>query len=267
MMTWEEAVIWLRSQPDQEQLVRDCFYDDPLLDAARRYYASDEWKAIRKFLPKTRGRALDLGAGRGISSYALANDGWIVTALEPDRSPIVGSAAIRNLAAEAGVDITVAEDWGERLPFGDETFDLVFGRQVLHHARDLGTLCSEAHRVLKPGGLFMAVREHVIRRREDLQIFLDSHPLHRLYGGENAYLLGEYTSAIEGTDIQLLCVLNPLESDINLSPDSKAAFKARLAEKLKLPWPHLIPDKALALLGSFLRLPGGLFSFVGRRPA
>ena len=33
--TWEEAVVWLRNQPDQRQLVLDAFYDDPLADADR----------------------------------------------------------------------------------------------------------------------------------------------------------------------------------------------------------------------------------------
>jgi hypothetical protein len=38
-ITWEEAVLWLRNQPDQAELVRACFYDDPLPAAAERYYA------------------------------------------------------------------------------------------------------------------------------------------------------------------------------------------------------------------------------------
>ena len=47
MATWEEAVLWLRSQPGQSELVRACFYDDPLTDAAKRYLASTEWEALR----------------------------------------------------------------------------------------------------------------------------------------------------------------------------------------------------------------------------
>jgi hypothetical protein len=29
-MTWEQAVRWLREQPEQQDLVRACFYDDPV---------------------------------------------------------------------------------------------------------------------------------------------------------------------------------------------------------------------------------------------
>ena len=35
-MTWEQAVLWLRQQPDSADLVRACFYDDPLSAAADR---------------------------------------------------------------------------------------------------------------------------------------------------------------------------------------------------------------------------------------
>ena len=34
--TWEAAVVWLRDQPNQRQLVLDAFYDDPLIAAAKR---------------------------------------------------------------------------------------------------------------------------------------------------------------------------------------------------------------------------------------
>jgi ubiquinone/menaquinone biosynthesis C-methylase UbiE len=40
----------------------------------------------------------------------------------------------------------------ERLPFEDESFDLVFGHAVLHHIPDLPRALSEFRRVLRPGG-------------------------------------------------------------------------------------------------------------------
>jgi len=136
-VTWESAVVWLRNQPDQRQLVLDAYYDDPLLAAAKRYHESDEWREIAALLRGRAGKALDVGAGRGIASYALACEGFAVTALEPDPSAIVGSAAIRSLAAEAALPIEVVEETSERLPFADGEFDVVFARAVLHHTSDL----------------------------------------------------------------------------------------------------------------------------------
>jgi SAM-dependent methyltransferase len=264
LSSWEDAVAWLRSQPDRVDLVRACFYDDPLRDAAERYYTSTEWQAVRTLIPVECGSALDLGAGRGISSYALARDGWKVSALEPDSSNLVGAGAIRALAHEVKLDICVEQNWGESLPYPDATFDLVHGRQVFHHARDLKQLCSEAARVLKPGGTFIATREHVLSKRKDLPKFLASHPLHDLYGGEHAYLLEEYLGAICGSGIVLTNVLNPYQSNINLYPETIIGIKQRLAKRIRLP-ENMIPSLLLTILGTMSNTPGRLYTFVGRK--
>lgn len=264
-VSWEEAVLWLRAQKEREQLVRECYFDDPLLAAAERYRDSGEWLALRELLRELpRGRALDVGAGRGISSYALAADGWQVTALEPDPSPVVGAGAVRQLATQAGVAITVVEEQCERLPFEEGAFDLVFIRQALHHACDLQRFCREAARVLRPGGVFLAAREHVISRRSDLGTFLDSHPLHKLYGGEHAYLLEEYLDAFRQAGLDATRVLAPYDSDINLYPGSRGQVKRRLEARLGAVLPEFLFRRfAVPLLNRRDQTPGRLFTFMG----
>ena len=265
-VSWEDAVYWLREQPEHLELVRACYYDDPLISAAQRYYDSSEWHGIREIIGLGKDKpALDLGAGRGITSFSLAYDGWSVTALEPDPSSLVGAGAIRSLSDEADQDISVVEEWGESLPFDDETFDLVFCRQVLHHAADLEQFCREAYRVLKPEGKFLAVREHVISRQEDLSAFQREHPLHGLYGGENAFLLGEYKKSFNRAGFQLSCVLNPFESEINLFPETKIQLKQRLLKKVYLPKWFLVPNFILHSLGNLIRTPGRLYTFMGTK--
>jgi SAM-dependent methyltransferase len=276
--SWEEAVAWLRRQPEQSQLIADCYYDDPLIDAADRYWRSDEWTAVRELLAERSGTALDVGAGRGIASYALAKEGLEVTALEPDPSELVGGGAIRALATESGLPIRVIEEFSERLPFADGVFDVVFARAVLHHTRDLQAACREFFRVLKPGGLFIAIREHVISREDDLPRFLDMHPLHKLYGGEHAYLLGQYIAAIWQSGFAHLKVVSPWQSPLNYAPYNLITLKAEVARRmgrgipgigrmvnilLNLPGVWLLARK---VLNRFDNRPGRLYSFVATRP-
>ena len=265
-MSWEAAVLWMRDQAEMLDTVRDCYYDDPLINAARRYCESLEWQSISNLLSHEKGLALDIGAGRGISAFALTKEGWQVTALEPDKSDVVGCGAIRALSKQADLKIEIVEEWGERLPFSKDTFDLVHGRAVLHHADDLPKLCEEVARVLKPGGTFIAVREHVISKARDLPAFLENHSLHRLYGGENAFTLTQYTEAIKADgSMEMMRVLNPLATEINLFPHSRNSIKKMIAGRLKWPWPGLILDGLLTLIGHFYNKPGRLYSFVAKK--
>jgi SAM-dependent methyltransferase len=276
--SWEQAVQWLRDQPGQRDLVLAAYYDDPLPAAADRYWRSEEWQAIRPQLPTVPGCALDIGAGRGIASYALAKEGFDVTALEPDGSYLVGAGAIRDLAAASGLPIQVTQEFSERLPFTDAQFDVVFARAVLHHTKDLPAACREFFRVLKPGGRLVAVREHVISRQEDLPAFLDLHPLHKLYGGENAFLLTQYEAAIRAAGFRLDTVLLPLESAINFAPYTLDSLKAELGTRVTRGLPllkHFVhwaltlpPIWALArrVLTRLDKRPGRLYSFIAQRP-
>jgi SAM-dependent methyltransferase len=277
LSTWEDAVQFLRAEPDGRALVLDAYYDDPLIDAAKRYWGSLEWAEIRELLGKARGSALDVGAGRGIASYALAREGFDVTALEPDGSSLVGAEAICSLARESGLRINVIREFSETLPFTDAQFDIVFARAVLHHTKDLATACREFARVLRPGGRLIAIREHVISRKKDLPVFLSRHALHHLYGGENALLLPEYIDALLGADFKIESVLQPLESVINFAPYSEETLKDAIADKIgRLPVMRGLVRRAMNLPGMWSvarkafsyvdHRPGRLYSFVCKRP-
>lgn len=276
-LTWEEAVQWLRDRPEQSNLVKYCYYDDPLETAAERFFHSEEWtELIALFKSKSSGQVLDVGAGRGISSYAFAKSGYTVTALEPNPSQLVGAGAINNLAKSLELPITVVQDWGEKLPFPDNTFDIVYARAVLHHAYDLNQLCEEAARVLKPNGYLIATREHVISQKEDLQSFLDSHPLHHLYGGENAYLLDEYLTAIRSAGLKINQILTPLESAINYAPMTrserqhlvKPVLMRRVGNTLgaKLADIKILQNFYLWYISRKINSPGRLYSFLAIKP-
>lgn len=271
-LSWEEAVQWLRNQPGQESLAQACYYDDPIETAAERFSNSEEWKAVAELLKEhIPGKVLDIGAGRGISSYAFAKAGCQAVALEPDSSDVVGAGVIRALSAATNVPIEIVQSYCETLPFEDNTFDVVYGRAVMHHARDLNQFCKEVARVLKPGGVFIGTREHVISSHDDLDKFLDSHALHKLYGGENAFLLTEYTDAITGANLRLEKTIAPSSSVINYAPATIAEFKAQTTKDLSRFIGPLAKLEALQNIYLTYRdnksnSPGRHYSFIGVKP-
>jgi SAM-dependent methyltransferase len=86
-------------------------------------------------------RILDLGCSDGPHIPRLRTGGAVIG---------IDASLDRLRTARALAPVAVAE--GERLPFAQESFDLVYVSHVLHHARDHRAVLGEAHRVLRPGG-------------------------------------------------------------------------------------------------------------------
>lgn len=217
--TLDEAVRWMRAQPDCAAVVRDAYLGPDLEDSARRFAASGEFAAVRTLLgDRIRGaQALDLGAGTGIAGRALLDAGAThVTAVEPDPSELVGRGALHRLCANRPVRIT--NDFAEHLSVPAASIDLVYARQVLHHLRDLDAALRECARVLRPGGVLLACREHVVDDAAQLRHFLARHPMHQLAGGENAFPAAAYRQAIERAGLRLEQELGPWDSVINAFP-------------------------------------------------
>lgn len=218
-MTWEQAVEWARQTPELRGLVELCYYDDPIEAAAHRFASSEEWIAIVSLLqPKPESRVLEIGAGRGLVSWAFAKAGCQVDALEPDPSELIGAGAIRRLCETTGQVVSVHSLAGENLPFADGTFDIVVCRGVLHHVADLDQVCREVFRVLQPGGRFLAIKEHVCDTPVELARFLREHPLHHLYGGEHAYALRAYLAAMRGAGLGRLRRFGHFDHPVTSAP-------------------------------------------------
>lgn len=129
----------------------------------------DVHKALLPHLPPPGSAILDVGAGSGRDAAALAQKGYIVTAVEPSSEL---SRWGRHHYGTAGVE------WiADRLPdlailrSGDQRFDFILCSAVLIHIapEDLVlSLVSLAH-LLKPGGsLAVSVRDRQVQDRADI---------------------------------------------------------------------------------------------------
>ncbi len=97
-------------------------------------------------------RGLEVGAGTGYFGLNLLRAGALEHYVASDISP--GMLAVLSASAQRlGLSAQTACCESARLPFDDDSFDIVFGHAVLHHLPDLGASLREFRRVLAPGGV------------------------------------------------------------------------------------------------------------------
>ncbi len=95
-------------------------------------------------------RLLEVGCGIGTDLARFAAGGARVTGVDLAQTAIdlaQKNFALHGLTAD---ELRVAN--GERLPFPDGSFDVVYGHGVVQYTADAAQLIRECHRVLKPGG-------------------------------------------------------------------------------------------------------------------
>ncbi|QBN19852.1 class I SAM-dependent methyltransferase [Flavobacterium nackdongense] len=224
-MTWEETIKYIRTQPAFKDLVEKAYFEEDLLLNVERFKHSEEFIETLQFLKQYQPNAkniLDIGSGNGISSVALALEGYNVVAIEPDSSDTIGAGAIRKLKVHYNLpNLEVFEAFAEELQLSDENFDIVYARQCMHHAYDLEKFVAEASRVIKKNGLFITIRDHVIFDKKDREWFLENHPLQKYYGGENAFTPTEYKAAIQKAGLKVEKEIKYFDNVINYFPSTK----------------------------------------------
>ena len=103
-------------------------------------------------------RSLEIGSGTGYFTLNLLGAGIIGSATCSDISPGMLETLQQN-AGQLGLQVRTETADAERLPFADESFDLVLGHAVLHHIPDLARAFGEFERVLAPGGTVLFAGE------------------------------------------------------------------------------------------------------------
>lgn len=160
----EELKARVRDHWDREPCgTRGLTSDDPrerLREAeVFRYEVDEHIPRFARFTEAGGLRVLEIGVGAGTDFVQWLRSG--ATAVGVDLSPESLAEAQARVDAEAlsGAELLVAD--AERLPFADESFDVVYSYGVLHHSPDTRAAIREVHRVLRRGGEARLMIYHV----------------------------------------------------------------------------------------------------------
>jgi arsenite methyltransferase len=100
-------------------------------------------------------RVLDVGCGSGWASRLLAKSALNGSVVGIDISDEMIGVAREASRSFPNVSFEVAS--AEQLPFSDGDFSHAFSMESLYYYRNIPKALSEIHRILRPGGLFVAV--------------------------------------------------------------------------------------------------------------
>jgi SAM-dependent methyltransferase len=229
---YERAVLAFRADPTLCTLVDKNYLEPDLLAAASRYAQSDELSTICEILwPCVRPGQyiLDLGAGRGLTSLALAAKGFRVISVDCDASEVVGISALARVRPLVSAPVAPMLGNVLALPFRSASFDAVFCRSLLHHLPSLSQGVLEMFRVLRPGGVLVACNEHVLSIFSNGSRFLAAHPAVRHGVDERAYPAWTYLYRLRRAGFRRIGFFRyPLDYAGFLSSTRRNRFRARL---------------------------------------
>jgi SAM-dependent methyltransferase len=177
-------------------------------------------QAIRREQPTT---VLEVGCGGGQFAARVAEENPQARVLATDRS-----ARFVELAAARGVPARMADI--QQLPLEDGAFDVVASLWMLYHVPDLDRGLAEVRRVLRPGGLFVAVTngdEHTA----DLRREAGGGPVVTAFSTENgAAALRRHFAEVEQEDVATRAVFE--------DHAAAAAYLATTDQALAAALPH-----------------------------
>ena len=140
---------WNESSCGERLFLEGFSKEDYLRQSKLRYSLEPEVLTFGNFDTFHGKKTLEIGVGLGSDHMMLAKSGAILDGIDlTDRA--IGHTKRRFNLLNLKSNLQQAD--AERLPFKDDSFDMVYSWGVIHHSPNTGQIVDEIYRVLRPSG-------------------------------------------------------------------------------------------------------------------
>ncbi len=141
----------------QDKHAEQAYYDN--LFSRRKRFDQFQNSIYERLASEARSRtkgtmALDIGCGAGNQSLCLINEGFAVVSADLSMEAV---KVTRDYLGESGKQAMAVNADAESLPLPDNSVDVCICGLLLHHFRNLDKVAAEIRRVVRPGGVVVAI--------------------------------------------------------------------------------------------------------------
>jgi len=180
-LLWEISLMTIEIDK-QDKRVERAFWDEQSQNTNYNSYEKKVYSAFRvpeyiqilrlvnaKYLLSADSFIVDIGCSAGVSSITLGTLGFKVTGLDISEGLI---SQAKELALNENSSAQFLTGDAANLPFERESVDVCFMVGLLHHFPNYAPVINDIHRILKPGGLIVAVEPNALNLAYKLSFML-----------------------------------------------------------------------------------------------
>jgi 2-polyprenyl-3-methyl-5-hydroxy-6-metoxy-1,4-benzoquinol methylase len=146
-------------------------------------------KCIKIIKNLEKGCFLDIGCSTGDWGQYWIRNGWDVFGIDINKELLTKSN-------EKGIKTSYCDLNAEKIPYKDNSFDLIFAGEVIEHIIDTDGFLKELYRCVKPGGFVLLTTPNLVSFENRIRSLLGKYPIWVDYRLQGSGHIRAYTPTI-----------------------------------------------------------------------